>query len=588
VTHPNVVDLTRRIAEHASRVIAHTLSGEAHPAKFGFGSFDPLGLKDALSDLGTSLLREPAPFFQMQASLARDYTRLSRRMMGMEAEPLAKPDPGDQRFVDPAWEEHPYFDTIKQAYLLTTHAWVDLVHSALHLDDATRARLEFAVRQVSNSMSPTNFVTTNPVAMEATLSSGGSNLLDDLERSQGQWEVSTTDHDAFEVGENLATTPGKVVFQNELLQLIQYAPTTSKVARRPMLIIPPWMNKYYIMDLRPKNSLVQWLLDRGQTVFMVSWKNPGPDMAGYGFEDYMLKGPVAALEAVEQATGERHVNAVGYCLGGILLSATAAYLQAKGDDRIARGSYLTTMVDFEEVGEISLFIDEGSLDELEAHINAQGLLDGRNVAATWRVLRANDLIWSFYVNSYLLGKSPRPFDILYWNADSTNMPAAMHTFFIRNMYVHNRLRDPGGITLDGVPIDMSKVTTPAYILSTSEDHIAPWRTTYATTGLFSGPVRFVLGASGHIAGVINPPDRKKYGYWTNTRYPKDPDAWLANATEHEGSWWPDWMRWLKRHGGGSVAARTPGDGKLKPLEDAPGSYVKEHIDDVKMEASVAG
>ena len=433
------------------------------------------------------------------------------------------------------------------------------------------------------------------MALEATLSSGGGNLLvglenllDDLERSQGQWEVSTTDHDAFEVGENLATTPGKVVFQNELLQLIQYAPATSKVTRRPLLIIPPWMNKYYIIDLQPKNSMVRWLREHGQTVFMVSWKNPGPDMADYGFEDYMLKGPLAALDAIEQATGERHVNAVGYCLGGILLSATAAYLQAKGDDRIASGSYLTTMVDFEEVGEISLFIDEGSLDELEAHINAQGLLDGRNVAATWRVLRANDLIWSFYVNSYLLGNSPRPFDILYWNADSTNMPAAMHTFFIRNMYVHNRLRDAGGIVLDGVPIDMSKVTAPAYILSTSEDHIAPWRTTYATTGLFSGPVRFVLGASGHIAGVINPPDRNKYSYWTNTRHPEDPDAWLAKATEHEGSWWPDWLRWLKRHGDGSVPARTPGDGKLKPLEDAPGAYVKEHIDDVKKDITAAG
>jgi polyhydroxyalkanoate synthase len=587
--HPNLFDLGRRIGEHTGRMLLHRMSGKDHPAAWGVGSQDPLGLKDALPELGLSLLREPEPFLRMQAGLARNYVQLcqhaARHALGLENEPLVKPDPDDQRFRDPAWESHPYFDTIKQAYLLTTHAWVDLVHSALHLDDPTRHKLEFAVRQVSNALAPTNFVATNPTALQTTFESGGSNLLtgldnlmDDLERSQGQWEIATTDYDAFEVGGNLATSPGKVVFQNDLLQLIQYEPATRSVARRPLLIVPPWMNKFYIMDLRPRNSLVRWLLEQGQTVFMVSWKNPGPEMADFGFEDYMVKGPLAALDAIEQATGERQVNAVGYCLGGILLSATVAWLQAKGDDRIASGSYLTTMVDFEDVGEISLFIDEDSLDELEALIEAQGILDGRSVAATWRVLRANDLIWSFYVNSYLLGNSPRPFDILYWNADSTNMPAAMHTFFIRNMYVHNRLRDPGGITLAGVPIDMTKVKTPAYILSTSEDHIAPWRTTYATTGLFSGPVRFVLGASGHIAGVINPPERNKYSYWTNTKHPDDPDAWLSGATEHEGSWWPDWMRWLKRHGKGSVPARTPGDGGLKPIEDAPGSYVKERID----------
>jgi len=292
----------------------------------------------------------------------------------------------------------------------------------------------------------------------------------------------------------------------------------------------------------------------------------------------MRLGPLAALDAIEQATGEKEVNVAGYCLGGILLAATTAYLQAKGDTRIASATYLTTMVDFEDVGEISLFIDETSLDDLEARINAQGLLDGRSVARTWRALRANDLIWSFYVSSYLLGKSPRPFDILYWNADSTNMPAAMHTFFIRNMYVHNRLSDPGGITLAGVPIDMSKVTTPSYILSTSEDHIAPWRTTYTTTNLVSGPAKFVLAASGHIAGVINPPSQEKYGYWTNPRHHDDADAWLADAVEHKGSWWPDWARWLKKHGGGSVPVRTPGGGALQPIEDAPGTYVRERID----------
>jgi polyhydroxyalkanoate synthase subunit PhaC len=584
-----MLDLAQRLAAHTGRMLSHSLNGKDHPPSWGLGSADPLGLKDAVGKLMSSLASEPVPFIAMQATLATDFARLAQRtglrMLGLDDAPLIEPEPDDRRFRDPRWQESAYFDALKQAYLLTTHAWLDLIHSAMHLDPMTRQKLEFAVRQISDAMAPTNFVATNPTVLDATLNSGGTNLLagldnllDDLERSQGEWDISTTDHDAFEVGKNLATTPGKVVFQNELLQLIQYSPTTAKVARRPLLVMPPWMNKYYIVDLRPENSLVRWLVEQGQTVFVVSWKNPDASMAARGFEDYMRLGPLAALDAIEQATGEKEVNVAGYCLGGILLAATTAYLQAKGDTRIASATYLTTMVDFEDVGEISLFIDETSLDDLEARINAQGLLDGRSVARTWRALRANDLIWSFYVSSYLLGKSPRPFDILYWNADSTNMPAAMHTFFIRNMYVHNRLSDPGGITLAGVPIDMSKVTTPSYILSTSEDHIAPWRTTYTTTNLVSGPAKFVLAASGHIAGVINPPSQEKYGYWTNPRHHDDADAWLADAVEHKGSWWPDWARWLKKHGGGSVPVRTPGDGALQPIEDAPGTYVRERID----------
>jgi polyhydroxyalkanoate synthase len=586
----DVLALSQRLAAHTGRMLTHTLSGESHPPTWGLGSSDPLGLGDAVPKLLGSLAAEPVPFISMQTSLARDFARLYQRaalrMLGFAQEPLAEPHPDDRRFKDAGWEKHPYFDAVKQAYLLTTDAWVSLIHDAMHLDPMARQKLEFAIRQISDAMAPTNFVATNPTVLEATLDSGGTNLLagldnllDDLERSQGEWDISTTDHDAFEVGKNLAITPGKVVYQNELMQLIQYEATTPSVARRPLLMMPPWMNKYYIMDLRPENSMVRWLLNRGQTVFMISWKNPDASMADRGFEDYMKLGPLAALDAIEKATGEKEVNVAGYCLGGILLAATTAYLQALGDDRIASATYLTTMVDFEDVGEISLFIDETSLDDLEARINAQGLLDGRSVARTWRALRANDLIWSFHVNSYLLGKSPRAFDILYWNADSTNMPAAMHTFFMRNMYVHNRLSDPGGITLAGVPIDMSNVVTPSYILSTSEDHIAPWRTTYTTTNLLSGPVKFVLASSGHIAGVINPPDQKKYSYWTNYRHYDDPDSWLEDAAEHKGSWWPDWAGWLKRHGGGTAPARTPGDGALTPVEAAPGTYVKERAAD---------
>jgi polyhydroxyalkanoate synthase len=361
------------------------------------------------------------------------------------------------------------------------------------------------------------------------------------------------------------------------MQLIQYAPSTEQVYRTPLLVMPPWMNKFYIMDLRPGNSMMEWLVAQGHTVFMVSWVNPDERLAHKGFEDYLLEGPIAALDAIAAATGERRVNVTGYCLGGILLSAAAAWLKAKGDDRIKSATYLTTMVDFCDTGEVSLFIDEDGLESLEERINERGFLDGKLVDVTFRTLRANDLVWSFFVNNYLLGQSPKPFDILYWNADSTNMPAAMHTFFMRNMYLENRLREPGGITLAGVPIDVTRVDTPSYVFSAREDHIAPWKTGYESAKLFAGPMAFVLGASGHIAGVINPPDKQKYSYWTNDALPDDADAWLDSASEHPGSWWPHWMEWLQPHAGKRVPARTPGDGELAVIEDAPGSYVKVRL-----------
>ena len=379
--------------------------------------------------------------------------------------------------------------------------------------------------------------------------------------------------DAFKVGETIAVTSGKVVFQNDLMQLVQYAPATSAVRRRPLLLVPPWMNKFYVMDLRPGNSMVEWLVGRGHTVFIISWVNPDASFADKGFDDYMLEGPLAAIEAIERATGEREVNAVGYCLGGILLSALSAWLRARGDTRLASTTYLATMVDFSDVGPVGVFIDEEGLPALESAIMDRGYLSGQQVADTWRSVRANDLLWSFWVNSYLLGKEPPALDLLFWNCDPTNMPAAMHTFFMRNMYVGNRLREPGGLTLAGEAIDVTRITTPSYVLSTAEDHIAPWKTTYATTQLFAGPVEFVLGASGHIAGVINPPARKKYGYRTGSENPASPEAWLAASLAHGGSWWPHWDRWLEPFGGGEVPARAPGEGGLPAIEDAPGSYV---------------
>jgi polyhydroxyalkanoate synthase len=387
-----------------------------------------------------------------------------------------------------------------------------------------------------------------------------------------------TDMAAFRIGENIAVTPGKVVYQNDLIQLLQYEPTTETVKRRPLLIMPPWINKFYVLDLRPDNSFIRWAVGQGHTVFVISWVNPDRRLAAKSFVDYMREGPLAALDAIAEATGEREVNVIGYCLGGTLLACTLAYMAAKRDNRVKSATFFVTMIDFAEAGELSVFIDEEQLSALEGRMNARGYLEGRDMATTFNMLRANDLIWSFVVNNYLLGKSPFPFDLLYWNADSTRMPAAMHSFYLRNMYQENLLARPGGITLDGAPIDLGKIKTPAFVLSTREDHIAPWRSTYAATRLYKGPVKFVLSASGHIAGVVNPPGGK-YGYWDGDKNPPTADEWLAAATQHPGSWWPLWQRWVSRHGGGEAPARRPGDGKLAPIEDAPGSYVKVRAED---------
>jgi polyhydroxyalkanoate synthase len=357
------------------------------------------------------------------------------------------------------------------------------------------------------------------------------------------------------------------------MQLVQFAPTTAKVSKRPLLIVPPWINKYYILDLRPENSFIRWAVEQGFTVFIVSWVNPDAKLARKTFEDYMLEGPLAALDAIERATGERSITAIGYCIGGTLMAATLAYMAAKGDDRIAAVTFFTTLVEFAEAGDLEVFIDEEQLKELETKMAERGYLEGSEMASTFSMLRSNDLIWNYVVNNYLLGKEPFPFDILHWNADSTRMPAAMHSFYLRKMYVENKLVEPGGLTLAGVPIDVSRIALPTYVLSTREDHIAPWKTTFAPTRLYKGPIRFILSLSGHVAGVVNPPSANRYGYWTNGQPQADPEAWLAAAEKHEGSWWPDWARWNRKQAGVQVAARQPGDGKLPAIEDAPGSYV---------------
>ncbi|HVM83960.1 MAG TPA: class I poly(R)-hydroxyalkanoic acid synthase, partial [Candidatus Binatia bacterium] len=544
----------------------------------------------AFYEMTTRLMSDPQKLIQAQMSLWQDYMNLwqntARRMMGQETEPLIAPAKDDRRFKDTAWQDNQLFDFIKQSYLLTARWLQNTVDEVDGLDDKTAQKVDFYTRQFVDAMAPSNFVLTNPEVLRTTIESRGENLvkglehlLADLERGKGKLSISMTNYEAFEVGKNIAVTPGKVVFQNDLLQLIQYTPTTAKVAKRPLLVIPPWINKYYILDLKPQNSFVKWAVEQGLTVFIVSWVNPDEKLAKKSFTDYMLEGPLAALDAIEKATGEKSANVIGYCLGGTLLAATLAYLAAKKkSDRVASATFFTSMVDFAEAGELSVFIDEEQLDSLEAKMNERGYLEGSEMATTFNMLRANDLIWSFVINNYLLGKEPFPFDLLYWNSDSTRMPAAMHSFYLRNMYQRNLLSKPGGISLDGVPIDLTTVKTPALILSTREDHIAPWKSTYLATQLYQGPVKFVLAASGHIAGVVNPPAAGKYGHWvgnekSGTDYPATPEQWLERAENRPGSWWPEWRKWLKGFDDGEVDARKPGDGKLKAIEDAPGSYV---------------
>ena len=431
-------------------------------------------------------------------------------------------------------------------------------------------------------MAPSNFIATNPEVLQTTIETGGenllrglTNLLDDLERGRGQLAITMTDLEAFRLGENVATTPGKIIFQNELMQLIQYAPSTVEVKRRPLIIVPPWINKFYVLDLRPEMSFIRWAVDQGHTAFVISWVNPDERLAHKGFEDYMLEGPLAALDVIGVATGEREVNAIGYCLGGTLLAATLGYLSAQNDDRIQTATYLVTLVDFTDVGDMAVFIDEEQLAVLEKRMQSRGYFEAHDMALAFNMLRANDLIWSFVVSNYLLGKQPIPFDLLYWNADSTRMPAAMQSFYLRKMYHENRLAVPGGISLAGVAIDLARIKTPTFLLSTREDHIAPWQSTYAATQLYKGPIKFVLADSGHIAGVISPPG-SKYGHWQNPNLPKSAAEWFETANPVQTSWWPAWEEWVSCHAGGSVKAREPG-GPLQPIEDAPGSYVRARV-----------
>jgi polyhydroxyalkanoate synthase subunit PhaC len=587
---PDPTELSRRlteIAERSQRLVSEFLTRQSDGG--GAGIADPMAVGSAFFELTARMMADPARLIEVQMALWNDYLtlwqRTAERLTGGQVEPVVEAAADDRRFRDRAWSDNAIFDYIKQSYLLTARFIQGVVKEVGGLDDHTGRKVDFYTRQFVDAMAPSNYVLTNPEVLRAIGESGGENLvnglqnlLDDLERGKGRLAISMTDMAAFKLGENVAATPGKVIYQNDLIQLIQYAPTTDTVHRRPLLIIPPWINKFYVLDLRPQNSFIRWAVSQGHTVFVISWSNPGEQLSTKNFEDYMKEGPLAALDAMTAATGEKDANVIGYCLGGTLLSATLSYMTAKRDRRIKSATFFVTMVDFAEAGDLSVFIDEEQLTSLEERMSKKGYLEARDMHQTFNMLRANDLIWSFVVNNYLLGKQPLPFDLLYWNADSTRMPAAMHSFYLRRMYQENLLSKPGGITLDGVKIDLRKIKTPAFILSTREDHIAPWRSTYAATQLYSGPVKFVLSASGHIAGVVNPPG-SKYGHWTNDKNPPSPDEWLATATTHQSSWWPMWEEWVSQYSGGGAPARQPGDGELKPLEDAPGSYVKVRAED---------
>ncbi|MDD4616815.1 MAG: class I poly(R)-hydroxyalkanoic acid synthase [Alphaproteobacteria bacterium] len=550
-------------------------------------SVSPTPFLDSASRFTERFLENPEAYTDVQLATWQNYIDLTRatvmRMQGLSTKPVAEAAANDKRFKAKDWQTNWAFDFLKQAYLSTSEEMRRLVQmEATNVEDKMAKKLEFYSRLMLDASAPNNFWMTNPEVLRATLDSKGENLikglqnlLQDLESGNGLLRIRMSDYRAFELGKNIATTPGKVVFQNDLMQLIQYAPQTETVHKTPFLIIPPWINKYYILDLRQKNSFINYLVGQGHTVFTISWVNPTKKHALTQFDDYMESGSLTALREIKRLTGENEANVLGYCIGGTLLASTQAYLAAIPEKpldipKIKSATYLVTMIDFSQPGDLGVFIDEDQIRLLEDRMARLGYMDGNSLMMTFNLLRSNDLIWPFVINNYMLGREPFPFDILYWNTDSTNLPAAMQSYYLRNMYLQNKLIEPSALKFKDVPLDLAEVDTPSFLLSTREDHIAPWRSTYAATHLYKGPVTFVLSGSGHIAGVVNPPESNKYGYWTNSDLPDDPDEWLNKATPHKGSWWPEWIKWLDQYAGEDIPKRDIGES----IEDAPGSYVK--------------
>ncbi len=578
-------NLARLVEEGGRALAAYLKPREQGRNSDGTEADEVAEVVKTLGQVAEYWLADPQRSLELQTRLGKAYLDLwgaaVKRLAGEPAPPVAAPAANDKRFADPEWTSNQFFDFLRQAYLLTTDWANKLVSDAAGLDPHTRQKADFYVRQITNALSPSNFVLTNPELLRETLTSNAENLVrgmhmlaEDIAAGGGELKIRQSDASMFEVGRNLATTPGKVIFQNDLMQLIQYAPTTEKVLERPLLIVPPWINKFYVLDLTPERSFIKWCVDQGLTVFCISWVNPDTRLAQKTFEDYVREGPLAALDVIKAATGEDKVHAVGYCVGGTMLTVALAAMAAWHDERIMSATLFASQIDFTNAGDLKVFIDEEQVKALEQRMAERGYLDGGAMATVFNMLRSNDLVWPYVINNYLKGKAPFPFDLLYWNSDSTRLPAANHSFYMRNCYLDNKLAR-GEMVLGNTPIDVRSIKIPIYNLATREDHIAPAKSVMLASKFFSGKVRFVVTGSGHIAGVVNPPDKKKYQYWTGPR-PRNAnvEAWLAKAKEHSGSWWPDWFTWIKQQDPTEGPARIPGGGKLKPIEDAPGSYVR--------------
>jgi polyhydroxyalkanoate synthase len=539
---------------------------------------DPLGIMSTWTKAWSALLSDPTRLMEQQQRYLTDALGLWQRFLTPGAE---QPAVKDKRFASAAWAENPAFDFLRQSYLLTASHVMEAAHGIDGLDAAEQAKAQFLIKQFVDAMSPSNFMATNPDVLTKTMESGGANLIKGLEHllsdlSAGRMRM--TDENAFEVGRNVAITPGQVVFQNRLFQLIQYAPATESVFTTPLLIFPPWINKFYILDLTAEKSFIRWCVAQGLTVFVVSWKNADESLADATIDTYVEEGMFTALKLVREICDTHSVHTIGYCVAGSTLSAALAVLAARGEsDQVASATFFTAQTDFSEAGELTLFVDAASLDTVEKMTGDKPVLDGRYMATTFNLLRSNDLIWNYVVNNYMLGKDYFPFDLLYWNSDATNVPARWHRQYLEQMYRDNLLAKPGGMTVCGTPVDLAMVKTPAYIQAGKEDHIAPARSAFKLTQAFSGETRFVLAGSGHIAGVVNPPTSGKYQYWTNAKPAASLNEFIAGATETKGSWWPDWLAWLTPRSGSQVAARVPGQGPYPAIEAAPGAYVKERI-----------
>lgn len=548
---------------------------------------DDYGIHKAFTSLSEQLLSDPEKLSNSTTQFWEEQLNLWGKWINSDPTVVKKPDieKVDSRFRSKLWDTW-LFDYVRNAYLLTAEHLQKTVNDIDSLDERTARKVKFFTKQYVDAMSPTNFAALNPDVLKATVDSNGgnllsglNNLLDDLKKGKGELAIKMVDPNAFELGKDVATTDGKVVYQNELMQLIQYQPTTKSVLETPLLIIPPWINKYYILDLTPRNSFIKWAIDQGHTVFVISWVNPDARHAHKTFDDYLVEGPLAALDVIDKRCKTNTTNLVGYCLGGTLTAVLLGWLKSnKQEKRVNSTTFFTSMIDFNEPGELGVFVDPEGVDALEKRMASKGYLEASEMASTFNMLRSNDLIWSFVVNNYLLGKDPVPFDLLFWNSDATRMPAKMHSYYLRNMYIHNKLREPKGLTIAGRSIDLSTVTTPCYFISAKDDHIAPWKSTFAGAKLFGGKVRFVLGGSGHIAGIVNPPVANKYCFWANDELTHEAESWLQNADRFDGSWWSDWSVWISSQGSRTVNARKIRNNRTNPFEDAPGSYAKLRLD----------